>query len=87
MNLRRLFLTIYLSLVSTFTLSDVNNNADLFAYLIENNTSSFLISRNGDLLIDEEFKVKKSLKPMSIMFFNLFQHGFVKNRSQENNWE
>ena len=50
MNLRRLFLTIYLSLVSTFTLSDVNNNADLFAYLIENNTSSFLISRNGDLL-------------------------------------
>ena len=83
MNLRRLFLTIYLSLVSTFTLSDVNNNADLFAYLIENNTSSFLISRNGDLLIDEEFKVKKSLKPMSIMFFNLFQHGFVKNRSQE----
>ena len=83
MNLRRLFLTIYLSLVSTFSLSDVNNNADLFAYLIENNTSSFLFSRNGDLLIDEEFRVKKSLKPMSIMFFNLFQHGFVKNRSQE----
>ena len=74
-----------IALIISLGISSSNKdfNQDLYAFLIENNTSSFLISQKGDLIINEEFEVKKSLKPTSLMFFNLFQHGFVKNRSQE----
>ena len=76
-------ISITISLGITPYEENFNSNQELFAFLIENNTSSFLISQKGDLIINEEFEVKKSLKPTSLMFFNLFQHGFVENRSQE----
>ena len=76
-------ISITISLGITPYEKNFNSNQELFAFLIENNTSSFLISQKGDLIINEEFEVKKSLKPTSLMFFNLFQHGFIENRSQE----
>ena len=56
---------------------------DLDSYLKENNTSSFLVSEKGKIIVSKEFKVRKNLKPKSLMFFNLLRHGFVEGRSQE----
>jgi CubicO group peptidase (beta-lactamase class C family) len=74
-----------IALIISLGISSSNKdfNQDLHAFLIENNTSSFLVSQKGDLIINEEFKIEKNLRPKNLMFFNLFQHGFVKNRSQE----
>ena len=83
MNLRKFSLTIFLSFTSQFIFSNTTSHIDLYDYLLENNTSSFLVSEKGKIVIDQEFKVQKTLKPKSLMFFNLLQHGFVQNRSQE----
>jgi CubicO group peptidase (beta-lactamase class C family) len=56
---------------------------DLESYLKENNTSSILVSENGKIIVEKEFKVQKNLKPKSSMFFNLLRHGFIEGRSQE----
>ena len=56
---------------------------DLDSYLKENNTSSFLVSEKGKIIIKKEFKVRKNLKMKSFMFFNLLRHGFIEGRSQE----
>jgi len=56
---------------------------NLDSYLKENNTSSFLVSEKGKVIVEKEFKVQKNLKPKSFMFFNLLRHGFVEGRSQE----
>ena len=56
---------------------------DLDSYLKENNTSSFLVSEKGKIIVEKEFKVRKNLKPKSLMFFNLLRHGFIEGRSQE----
>ena len=53
---------------------------DLDSYLKENNTSSFLVSEKGKIIVSKEFKVRKNLKPKSLMFFNLLRHGFVEGR-------
>tara|TARA_B100000945_G_scaffold62783_1_gene46802 strand:+ start:2381 stop:3388 length:1008 start_codon:yes stop_codon:yes gene_type:complete len=58
-------------------------NSDLFDYLLQNNTSSFLISEKGKIVIEKEFEVQKTLNPKSLMFFNLLRHGFIEGRSQE----
>ena len=83
MKLRKLIFTIYLCTISSFAFSDNTSHANLFDYLLENNTSSFLLSEKGRVVIDREFKIKNSLKPKSVAFTNLLQHGFVQNRSQE----
>ena len=86
MNIKNIFLLAFLFTSSLSTSSENNSldpNLDLFDYLLENNTSSFLVSEKGKIVIDHEFKVQKTLKPKSLMFFNLLQHGFVQNRSQE----
>ena len=56
---------------------------DLDFYLKENNTSSFLVSKKGKIIVEKEFKVRKNLKPKSLMFFNLLRHGLIEGRSQE----
>ena len=56
---------------------------DLDSYLKENNTSSFLVSEKGKIVVDKEFKVRKNLKLKSFMFSNLLRHGFIEGRSQE----
>ena len=56
---------------------------DLDSYLKENNTSSFLVSEKGKIIVEKEFKVRKNLKPKSLMFFNLLRHGFIEGRSHE----
>ena len=56
---------------------------DLDSYLKKNNTSSFLVSEKGKIVVEKEFKVRKDLKPKSLMFFNLFRHGLIEGRSQE----
>ena len=56
---------------------------DLDSYLKENNTSSFLVSEKGKIVVEKEFKVQKNLKPKSLMFFNLLRHGLIEGRSQE----
>jgi len=56
---------------------------DLDSYLKENNTSSFLVSEKGKIVVEKEFKVRKNLKPKSLMFFNLLRHGLIEGRSQE----
>jgi len=56
---------------------------DLDTYLKENNTSSFLVSEKGKIIVEKEFKVRKNLKPKSLMFFNLLRHGFIEGRSHE----
>ena len=58
-------------------------NSDLFDYILQNNTSSFLISEKGEIVIEKEFEVQKTLNPKSLMFFNLLRHGFIEGRSQE----
>ena len=55
-------------------------NSDLFDYLLQNNTSSFLISEKGKIVIEKEFEVQKTLNPKSLMFFNLLRHGFIEGR-------
>ena len=49
----------------------------------KNNTSSFLVSEKGKIVVEKEFKVRKNLKPKSLMFFNLLRHGLIEGRSQE----
>ena len=56
---------------------------DLDSYLKENNTSSFLVSEKGKIVVEKEFKVRKSLKPKGLMFFNLLRHGLIEGRSRE----
>ena len=56
---------------------------DLDSYLKENNTSSFLVSEKGKVVVEKEFKVRKNLNPKSLMFFNLLRHGLIEGRSQE----
>jgi CubicO group peptidase (beta-lactamase class C family) len=80
------FCLVVISLVISFSISSEENfdsNQDFYDYLYKNNTSSFLVSEKGKIVLDQEFKIQKSLKPKSIMFSNLLQHGFVQNRSQE----
>jgi CubicO group peptidase (beta-lactamase class C family) len=83
MKLRKLIFTIYLCTISSFAFSDNTSHANLFDYLLENNTSSFLLSEKGRVVIDREFKIQNSLNPKSLTFTSLLQHGFVQNRSQE----
>ena len=83
MKFKKISFAVYFSLISTFSFSEITVNTDLFKYLVESETTSFLVSQNGNLIINEEFKVKKNLNPMNIMFFNLFRHGSIENRSQE----
>ena len=83
MKLRKLIFTIYLCTISSFAFSDNTSHANLFDYLLENNTSSFLLSEKGKVVIDREFKIQNSLNPKSLTFTSLLQHGFVQNRSQE----
>ena len=83
MRFRKISFTVYLSVISTFSFSEITANTDLFEYLVESETTSFLISQRGDLIVNEEFKVEKNLNPTNIMFFNLFRHGSIENRSQE----
>ena len=83
MSMRKKFLLTFLFISSFPVFSDNSAKSELFAYLIQNNTSSFLVSKKGEILLEEEFEVQKKLKPQSLMFFNLLRHGFVENRSQE----
>ena len=83
MRFRKISFAVYLSVISTFSFSEITANTDLFEYLVESETTSFLISQRGDLIVNEEFKVEKNLNPMNVMFFNLFRHGSIENRSQE----
>ncbi len=68
--------------ISLFFVSTGIGN-DLDSYLKENNTSSFLVSEKGKIIVDKEFKVRKNLKLKSFMFSNLLRHGFIEGRSQE----
>jgi CubicO group peptidase (beta-lactamase class C family) len=86
MSIKNFFLLTFLFTSSLSTSSENNTldpNLDLFDYLLKNNTSSFLVSEKGKIVIDHELEIQKSFKPKSLMFFNLLQHGFVQNRSQE----
>ena len=83
MSIRKNFLLTFLFISSFPVFSDNSEKSELFAYLIQNNTSSFLVSEKGEILLEEEFEVQKKFKPQSLMFFNLLKHGFVENRSQE----
>ena len=83
MNIRKIFLLTFIFISSLPVFSDNSAKSELFEYLIQNNTSSFLVSEKGEILLEEEFEVQKKLKPQSLMFFNLLRHGFVENRSQE----
>ena len=56
---------------------------DLDSYLKENNTSSFLVSEKGKIIVEKEFKVQKNFNPKSLMFFTLLRHGLIEGRSQE----
>ena len=83
MSIRKIFLLTFLFISSFSVFSNNAAESELFDYLIQNNTSSFLVSEKGEILLEEEFEVQKKLEPQSLMFFNLLRHGFVKNRSQE----
>ena len=74
MRFRKISFTVYLSVISTFSFSEITANTDLFEYLVESETTSFLISQRGDLIVNEEFKVEKNLNPMNVMFFNNFSY-------------
>ena len=54
---------------------DLNNS--LHNYLINNNTSSFLISEKGEIIIDQEFEVQKGYDPKSLMYSNLLLNGLI----------
>lgn len=83
MSIRKIFLLTFLFISSFSVFSNNAAESELFEYLIQNNTSSFLVLEKGEILLEEEFEVQKKLEPQSLMFFNLLRHGFVKNRSQE----
>ena len=83
MSIRYIFLLSSLFISSSYLFSNNSENPDLFEYLIQNNTSSFLVSEKGEIVIEKEFKIQKNLKPRSYMFFNLLRHGFIEGRSQE----
>ena len=83
MSIRKIFLLTFLFISSFSVFSNNAGESRLFEYLIQNNTSSFLVSEKGEILLEEEFEVQKKLKPQSLMFFNLLRHGFIENRSQE----
>ena len=83
MSIRKIFLLTFLFISSFSVFSNNAGESRLFEYLIQNNTSSFLVSEKGEILLEEEFEVQKKLKPQSLIFFNLLRHGFVENRSQE----
>ena len=83
MSIRYIFLLSSLFISSSYLFSNNAENPDLFEYLIQNNTSSFLVSEKGEIVIEKEFKIQKNLKPRSYMFFNLLRHGFIEGRSQE----
>ena len=70
-----------LSIVASTNNFDSNNS--LHNYLINNNTSSFLISEKGEIIIDQEFEVQKGYDPKSLMYSNLLLNGLINNRSQE----
>ena len=77
-----LTMRIFIIFVSFFFIS-TGFTDDLDSYLKENNTSSFLVSEKGKIVVEKEFKVRKNLKPKSLMFFNLLRHGLIEGRSQE----
>ena len=77
-----LAMKIIIIFISLFFVS-IGFTDDLDSYLKENNTSSFLVSEKGKIIVEKEFKVQKNLKPKSLMFFNLLRHGFIEGRSQE----
>jgi len=83
MSIRYIFLLSSLFISSSYLFSNNSEYPDLFEYLIQNNTSSFLVSEKGEIVIEKEFKIQKNLKPRSYMFFNLLRHGFIEGRSQE----
>ena len=73
---------IFIIFISLFFVS-IGFTNDLDTYLKENNTSSFLVSEKGKIIVEKEFKVQKNFNPKSLMFFNLLRHGFIEGRSQE----
>jgi CubicO group peptidase (beta-lactamase class C family) len=83
MRILNIFLLTFLFICSSSIFSNNAVESDLFEYLIQNNTSSFLVSEKGKVIVEKEFKVQKNLKPKSYMFFNLLRHGFIEGRSQE----
>ena len=83
MRLKKISIILYLSVTSTFSFSETTLHSELFDYLDESETTSFLLSQKGDVIINKEFKLKKTLNPMNKMFFNLFRHGSIDTRSQE----
>ena len=83
MRLKKIYIILYLSVTSTFSFSAITLHSELFDYLDESETTSFLLSQKGDVIINKEFKLKKTLNPMNKMFFNLFRHGSIDTRSQE----
>ena len=83
MSIWNIFLLTFLFICSSSIFSNDAVESDLFEYLIQNNTSSFLVSEKGKITVEKEFKVQKNLKPKSFMFFNLLRHGFIEGRSQE----
>ena len=83
MRIWNIFLLTFLFIYPSYIFSNNAVESDLFEYLIQNNTSSFLVSEKGKIIVEKEFKVHKNLKPKSLMFFNLLRHGFIEGRSQE----
>ena len=83
MRIWNIFLLTFLFIYPSSVFSNNAVESDLFEYLIQNNTSSFLVSEKGKIIVEKEFKVRKNLKPKSLMFFNLLRHGFIEGRSQE----
>ena len=77
-----LAMKIIIIFISLFFVS-IGFTNDLDTYLKENNTSSFLVSEKGKIIVEKEFKVQKNFNPKSLMFFNLLRHGFIEGRSQE----
>ena len=83
MRIWNIFLLTFLFIYPSYIFSNNAVESDLFEYLIQNNTSSFLVSEKGKIIVEKEFKVQKNLKPKSLMFLNLLRHGFIEGRSQE----
>ncbi|MDP6182142.1 MAG: serine hydrolase, partial [SAR86 cluster bacterium] len=83
MRIWNTFLLTFLFICSSSIFSNNAVESDLFEYLIQNNTSSFLVSEKGKIIVEKEFKVQENLKPKSYMFFNLLRYGFIEGRSQE----
>ncbi len=83
MQILNIILLTFLFICSSSVFSNNAVESDLLEYLIQNNTSSFLLSKKGKITVEKEFKVQKNLKPKSYTFFNLLRHGFIEGRSQE----